>query len=67
MKTNHKAIRRIAQPQSGGLRFRTHFVFAGDWGGASTSLKKRPSRRQRFGRFYAFVATDALLASFVNC
>jgi len=38
-------------------------VFAGDWGGASTSLKNVQAADSGLDVFFAFVATDALLAS----
>ena len=47
-----------------GCVIRTLFVFVGDWGGASTS-RKTPVPQKRFGRFFVFVATHALLAIIV--
>lgn len=44
-------IQRIAKPQPDGLGFRMHFVFAGDWGGASTSRKITRSAKAVSGAF----------------
>ena len=55
----------IAQPMPGGQSYSEQFLFTGVWGGASTS-RKRAAPPGRKCAFFAFVYTDALLATSIR-